>query len=135
AVASAAGDGGDREALELPVVLRLISSLARTPPGRAAVLSLEPAFAEAEVRRRLEETGEATAFQIRHGRLPLGGLEELSPVLDELASQGGVGSPEQFRPIVRAARATQAVRRSLERAEGPHLAERRLRLPALDAPL
>jgi len=85
------------------------------------------------VRRRLDETGEATAFQIRHGRLPLAGLEELSPVLDELASQGGVGSPEQFRPIVRAARATQAVRRSLERAEGPHLAERRLRLPALDA--
>ena len=54
-------------------------------------------------------------------------------MLDELAQQGGVGSPEQFRPIVRAARATQAVRRSLERAEGPHLAERRLRLPALDA--
>jgi len=85
------------------------------------------------VRRRLEETGEATAFQIRHGRLPLAGLEELSPVLDELARQGGVGSPEQFRPIVRAARATQAVRRSLERAEGPHLADRRSRLPALDA--
>jgi DNA mismatch repair protein MutS2 len=34
---------------------------------------------------------------------------------------------------VRAARATQAVRRSLERAEGAHLAERRLRLPALEA--
>jgi DNA mismatch repair protein MutS2 len=53
-------------------------------------------------------------------------------VLDELAGQGGVGSPEQFRPIVRAARATQAVRRSLERAEGAHLAERRQRLPALE---
>ncbi|HEY2797561.1 MAG TPA: Smr/MutS family protein [Thermoanaerobaculia bacterium] len=53
-------------------------------------------------------------------------------MLDELAGQGGVGSPEQFRPIVRAARATQAVRRSLERAEGAHLAERRQRLPALE---
>src|SRR5690242_3410111 len=132
-VSSSSGDGGDRDALELPVVLRLIASLARTPPGRAAVLSLEPSFEETEVRRRLAETGEATAFQIRHGRLPLAGLEELSPILDELARQGGVGSPEQFRPVVRAARATQAVRRSLERAEGPHLAERRLRLPALDA--
>jgi DNA mismatch repair protein MutS2 len=84
------------------------------------------------VRRRLEETGEAVAFQIRHGRLPLAGLEDLSPVLDELARVGGVGSPEQFRPIVRAARATQAVRRSLERAEGPLLAARRAQLPALD---
>jgi DNA mismatch repair protein MutS2 len=54
-------------------------------------------------------------------------------VLDELARQGGVGSPEQFRPIVRAARATQAVRRSLERAEGPHFADRLLRLPSLEA--
>ncbi len=34
---------------------------------------------------------------------------------------------------MRAARAAQAARRSLERAEGPHLAARRLRLPALDA--
>src|SRR5262249_15144320 len=80
----------------------------------------------------LRETGEGMAYHIRHGRLPLAGLEDLVPVLEELSRAGGVGSPEQFRPIVRAARATQAVRRSLERAEGPHLAERRAQLPALD---
>lgn len=54
-------------------------------------------------------------------------------MLDELASGGGVGPPELFRPIVRLARATQAVRRSLERAEGPPLGERRASLPSLDA--
>jgi DNA mismatch repair protein MutS2 len=53
-------------------------------------------------------------------------------VLDELAAAGGVGPPELFRPIVRVARAAQAVRRSLERAEGRHLAERRESLPSLD---
>ena len=132
AVNSPNGGGGDHEALELPVVLRLISSLARTPPGRAAILFLEPAYDEPTVRRRLEETGEAIAFQIRHGKLPLAGLEDIEPFLDELAEGGGVGSPEQFRPIVRAARATQAVRRSLERAETPRLSERRASLPALD---
>src|SRR5262249_31645442 len=51
ALTSSHGDGGDREALELPIVLRLIASLARTPPGRAAILSLEPSVEEPEVRR------------------------------------------------------------------------------------
>lgn len=54
-------------------------------------------------------------------------------MLDELESGGGAGTPEQFRPIVRAARATQAVRRSLERVETPQLSERRARLPSLEA--
>src|SRR5262245_26551499 len=33
------GGGADFESLEFGVVLRLVASLARTPPGRAAVLS------------------------------------------------------------------------------------------------
>ena len=44
------GGGADRESLEFGVVLRLVSALARTPPGRAAVLSLAPALEE--TRRR-----------------------------------------------------------------------------------
>ncbi|MDQ2979784.1 MAG: hypothetical protein M3R62_11235, partial [Acidobacteriota bacterium] len=118
--------------LELPVVLRLISSLARTPPGRAAVLSLEPSYEEEAVRRLLEETGEAVAFGLRHGRLPLAGLEDIEPFLDELAQAGGSGSPELFRPLVRAARAAQAVRKSLERADTKHLVDRQARLPSFD---
>ena len=45
------GGGADREGLEFGVVLRLISALSRTPPGRAAVLSLAPSHDETEVRR------------------------------------------------------------------------------------
>ena len=127
------GDGADREALELGVVLRLVSALARTPPGRAAVLSLSPSPDEAVVRRLLAETGEATAFQIRHGRLPLSGLEEIGPILDALAAAGGAGDPELFRPVVRAARAADAVRKALARAETPLLTQRRDGLPSFDA--
>ena len=97
------GDGGGAEGdpLELGVVLRLVSALARTPPGRAAVLSLVPALEEDGVSRLLAETAEASAFLLRHGRLPLAGLDDVGPSLDSLADAGGSGAPEDFRPIVR----------------------------------
>ncbi|MEP6995451.1 MAG: endonuclease MutS2, partial [Acidobacteriota bacterium] len=64
--------------------------------------------------------------------MPLAGLEDIDPFLDELAQAGGAGSPEHFRPIVRVARAAQAVRKSLERAESTHLEIRQARLPSFD---
>jgi DNA mismatch repair protein MutS2 len=96
-------------------------------------LSLEPSTDEGQVRRLLEETGEATAFQIRHGRLPLSGLEDIGPSLDALANAGGAGTPEEFRPIVRAARANEAVGKALAKADTPHLAARRERLPSFES--
>ena len=95
-------------------------------------MSLAPSHDEGEVRRLLAETGEAVAFQIRHGRLPLTGLEEIGPTLDALAASGGAGSPEEFRPVVRAARAADAVRRALAKADTPLLLARRERLPSFD---
>jgi DNA mismatch repair protein MutS2 len=107
-----------------------VSSLARTPPGRAAVLSLAPALEETRVAALLAETAEATGFRIRHGRLPLAGLDDVGPALDALASAGGSGAPEDFRPILRAARASEAVRRALAKADGPILASHGARLPS-----
>jgi len=85
------------------------------------------------VRALLAETDEATAFRLRHGALPLGGLEEVAPLFASLEQSGGAGSPEEFRPIVRAARACEAVRRALAKAEGPILAGHRERLPPFEA--
>ena len=96
-------------------------------------MSLTPATGEAEVRRLLAETDEAVSFRIRHGGLPFGGLEDLAPLLASLEASGGVGSPEEFRPIVRAARACDSVRRFLVKADTPHLSARRDRLPAFEA--
>ena len=129
----AGGGGADRESLEFGVVLRLVSALARTPPGRAAVLSLVPAHEEGSVARLLAETAEASAFLIRHGRLPLAGLDEVGPALESLTDAGGSGAPEDFRPIVRAARASDAVRRALAKTDSPILSARREALPPFDA--
>ena len=107
-----------------------MSSLARTPPGRAAVLSLAPALEEARVAELLAETAEASGFRIRHGRLPLAGLDDVGPALGALASAGGSGAPEDFRPILRAARASEAVRRALAKTDGPLLAAHGERLPS-----
>ncbi len=96
-------------------------------------MSLSPAAGEAEVRRLLAETDEAVSFRIRHGGLPFGGLEDVAPLLAALEASGGVGSPEEFRPIVRAARACDSVRRFLAKADTPHLSARRERLPVFEA--
>jgi DNA mismatch repair protein MutS2 len=81
----------------------------------------------------LAETAEAWSFRIRNGRLPLAGVVEVGPLLDALESAGGVASPEEFRPILSAARAVEAVRTALRPAETPRLASRRDALPPFEA--
>jgi DNA mismatch repair protein MutS2 len=56
----------------------------------------------------------------------------VAPLLSALEGAGGSGSPEEFRPIVRAARACEAVRRTLAKADGPHLSTRLTRLPSFE---
>jgi DNA mismatch repair protein MutS2 len=85
------------------------------------------------VRTRLAETDEAVAFRLRHGSLPLAGLDDVAPGLAVLSSSGGAASPEEFRPFIRAARACEAVRRALAKAEGPLLTARRETLPSFEA--
>jgi DNA mismatch repair protein MutS2 len=126
-----AEDGADLRALEFDVVLRLISSLARTPPGREAVLRTTPSWDEPSVRRRLEEFSELREFRALEGRLPVAGLQDLSTPLSILESSGGAAAPEDFRPIVSSAKAAQAVRRALARVESRNLSERGERLPDL----
>lgn len=57
----------------------------------------------------------------------------MAPLLSALEDAGGSGSPEEFRPIVRAARACEAVRRALAKTDGPHLSIRLARLPSFEA--
>ncbi len=62
----------------------------------------------------------------------MAGLDDIGPALESLESSGGAGAPEEFRPIVRAARASDAVRRALAKADSPHLSAHREALPAFD---
>ncbi len=84
------------------------------------------------MRRRLEETSEVWSFRASHGRLPLAGLAEVDATLEVLASAGGRAAPEDFRPVLSSARAVQAVRRALEKADSPALSARREALPRFD---
>ena len=56
----------------------------------------------------------------------------MAPGLAALSAAGGAGSPEEFRPFLRAARACDAVRRALAKADGPQLSSRRERLPSFE---
>ncbi len=69
----------------------------------------------------------------REGRLPLAGLQSVSPSLAALEDSGGAAAPEDFRPILSSARAVQAVRKALARAESRELRDRAARLPDLQA--
>ena len=82
------------------------------------------------MRALLEETSEIWAFRIRHGRLPLAGVEDVAAPLTTIES--GAFGPEDFRPVLSVARAAAAVRRALERAEPGWLSQRRERLPRFD---
>jgi DNA mismatch repair protein MutS2 len=64
--------------------------------------------------------------------LPLSGVEDIAPLLAALESSGGFLLPEEFRPVLAAARAADAVRRTLAKAETPHLSARRDALPGFE---
>jgi DNA mismatch repair protein MutS2 len=77
----------------------------------------------------LEETSEIVAHRVRHGRLPLVGLEPIGTSLETLEHSGGSSAPGELRPILNTARAASAVRRALAKVESAHLARRRDALP------
>ncbi|MEP7133081.1 MAG: Smr/MutS family protein [Acidobacteriota bacterium] len=91
---------------------------------------LLPSRDEAGVRALLSETSEVWSFRIRHGRLPLAGVEEIEGHLATIAS--GAFGPEDFRPVLSVARAASAVQRALEPVESPRLVERRESLPQFE---
>ena len=81
------------------------------------ILDLTPAFEEPSVRELLAETSEAWEFRAGNGRLPLAGVEEISPTLEALRGSGGAAGPEDFRPILAVgARGRSGAARSFEGA-------------------
>ena len=65
--------------------------------------------------------------------MPLSGLEDIAGLLASLEASGGFLLPEELRPILATARAAEATRRALAKAETPHLSARRDLLPRFDA--
>jgi DNA mismatch repair protein MutS2 len=68
-------------------------------------------------------------FRLEQGRLPLAGVDEVAAPLDALADAGGFLQSQELKPILAAARASEAVARALADADSQFLEERRARLP------
>jgi DNA mismatch repair protein MutS2 len=106
-------------ALDFAEVLEIVALEARTAPGGRRVLARRPVSSLSEAERLQSELAEMTRFYLEEGMLPLGGLSEAPEAIDA----GGLDLELSWQ-ILRAVRATQAIREAILRSgrEMPHLA-------------
>ncbi|HUP45885.1 MAG TPA: Smr/MutS family protein [Thermoanaerobaculia bacterium] len=117
------------EALEFHRVLTLIAMEARSAPGKRAVANRHPLKTAAACARAQTDLTEMLRFYHQEGLLPMAGLTEVAPLL---AGEEVLDLEESWQ-VVRAVRATQAIREALSRAaDYPHLRTLSETIPALD---
>ena len=81
------------QAIEYPGTLGLIAERCISAPARRAALGLRPADEAWEVRRLLDETGEASGLAESGERIPLAAFEDPAPWFEEIRARGGVLEP------------------------------------------
>ncbi|HEY2321352.1 MAG TPA: hypothetical protein VGJ82_00685, partial [Thermoanaerobaculia bacterium] len=104
----------DLTPLELDRVLTLIALEAKTAPGKAALLDRRPFTTVRECEEAHADVAEMVRFYLTEGLLPLAGVIDVAP----LFARETVLELEESWMLVRAARATQAIRESLLRIDG-----------------
>lgn len=109
--------------IEFDRVLTLIAMEAKSGPGKEAVARRRPLAKLEECELAQAELAEMVRFEHREGLLPLAGLTDVAP----LFGRSDILELEESWQIVRAIRATQAMRETLLRTEGfqrlAHLAQ------------
>ena len=116
-------------ALELDRVLTLIAMEAKSAPGKQRVAARRPLSTVAACEAAQGDLSEMVRFYQSEGLLPIAGLTDVAPFF----SRETVLDLEESWQIVRAARATQAVRETFLRTEGyTHLAQLAATIPDLD---
>ncbi|MBV9496112.1 MAG: Smr/MutS family protein [Acidobacteria bacterium] len=100
--------------LEFDRVLTLIAMEAKSEPGKAAIAKRRPLSTLEACDLAQAELAEMVRFYHREGLLPLAGLTDVEPLFD----RSDILDLEESWLIVRAARATQAMRETLLRTEG-----------------
>ncbi len=104
--------------IEFDRVLTLVAMEAKSTPGKAAVARRRPHTSFDACERAQSELAEMSLFYLREGLLPIAGLTDVRPLFDRET----VLELEESWQIVRAARATQAIRETFLRSElYPHL--------------
>jgi len=104
----------DTHSIELDRVLTLIALEAKTDPGKAALLGRRPLATLEACDDAHADLAEMVRFFLTEGLLPLAGVIDVAPLL----ARETVLELEESWMIVRAARATQAIRESLIRIDG-----------------
>ncbi|HEV7921540.1 MAG TPA: hypothetical protein VGR02_12200, partial [Thermoanaerobaculia bacterium] len=109
--------------LEFDRVLTLIAMEAKSAPGKEVLGKRRPLSTAEACELAQAELAEMVRFYHREGLLPLAGLTDVAPLFD----RSDMLDLEESWQIVRAVRATQAMRETLLRTEGyqrlAHLAE------------
>jgi DNA mismatch repair protein MutS2 len=115
--------------LEFDRVLTLVAMEAKSAPGKAAVARRRPLSTLAQCEAAQADLGEMVRFFHTEGLLPLAGLDDLRP----LFSRETVLEIEESWHVVRAVRATQAIRETLTRTDTvPRLGAIAQEIPNLD---
>jgi DNA mismatch repair protein MutS2 len=104
----------DSSSLELGRVLTLIALEAKTAPGKSALLDRRPFTTLQQCEDAHADLAEMVRFYLSEGLLPLAGVIDVAP----LFARETVLDLEESWMVVRAARATQAIRESLLRIDG-----------------
>ena len=100
--------------LEFDRVLTLVAMEAKSAPGKEAVAKRRPLPTADACELAQAELAEMVRFYHREGLLPLAGLTDVAPLFD----RSDILDLEESWQIVRAVRATQAMRETLLRTEG-----------------
>src|SRR5581483_4364961 len=104
--------------IEFDRVLTLVAMEAKSTPGKAAIARRRPHTSFEACERAQSELAEMSLFYLREGLLPIAGLTDVRPLFD----RESVLELEESWQLVRAARATQAIRETFLRGElYPHL--------------
>lgn len=83
-------------ALDLPSLLEALAARALTPRGRAVAAAAWPMRDPAAIRLALDDTGEALALHAAFGGLPVGGVDDVAPLI-ERAGKGGILDKAELR--------------------------------------
>lgn len=110
-------------ALEFDRIREALAREAATPLGRERALALEPATDLDEVRRRLEASAAAAAFEKSSGSLALDGPEDLAEVLEHLGIADQPLAPLQLLGLARFVSSVGSVVDRVRNAAAPLLAE------------
>ncbi len=89
--------------LELPAILQMLAAQAESGMGREAALALQPSVNAEEVRRRLQETNDASRLMTMRGSPSFSGIRDIRPALDR-ARLGGTLNGRELLDIAGVAR-------------------------------